>query len=92
MQSKDMRRALRRHHRERLKFARQSYWGRLPFGRDNPSAYESPWTAGALGVVTRTPCVCSCLGCGNSRRWLGERSIQERSFYQEALWAECSPR
>lgn len=79
MQHKDFARALRRHHRARLKKSRQFYWGNgYNGGRD--------WTPRSLGMVVHTPQMCSCLGCGNSRKWLGERTMQEQRVYQVSVW------
>lgn len=67
-------RALRRHHRERLKTARRFYWGR---GRDrgaNPASDSDK----AQGVVISTPAPCSCTLCGNPRRHFDEATLQER--------------
>lgn len=72
-------RALRRHHRARLKKNRRYYWGREGL---------ADWTPCSLGKAIDTPHPCSCLGCGNSRRWLGERTIQERRAYQVPLLEE----
>lgn len=64
-------RAVRRHHRARLKAKRKSYWG--------GNAASTPT---AQGAVTRTPQVCSCVGCGNPR-WIWGRSISELRMYQD---------
>ena len=67
-------RAIRRHHRERLKKNRKSYWG-----------YGSRWIGTMdlqqLGMVVRTPALCSCLGCGNQRGYVG-RPVKELRQYQ----------
>lgn len=34
-------------------------------------------------VKAGTPKPCSCFMCGNPRKWFGEKSIQERRFYQD---------
>lgn len=60
-------RSERRHHRERLKKARQGYWGRR---RDLNARQQS--------MVVDTPTPCSCPMCGNPRRYFGELSMQER--------------
>lgn len=71
---KDFARALRRHHRERLRHARRFFWG-----RDRDLWAEAP---GVLGAALRTPAVCSCEGCGNPRKWFGELTVQERRWEQ----------
>ncbi|MGC3986938.1 MAG: hypothetical protein QM777_20595 [Pseudorhodoferax sp.] len=58
-------RSERRHHRERLKKARATYW----------AGYASERAGHAVDTPTR----CSCWMCGNPRRHLGEKSLQERS-------------
>lgn len=64
-------RAERRHQVERLKKKRRAHWG--------GTIAESPKRL-AKAVVTPTPC--SCPTCGNSRKWFGEETIQERRFKQ----------
>lgn len=74
------RRALRRHHNRRLKKNRSCYWG---YG---PSGYLGKTMSAAVrGKALNTPHPCSCMGCGNSRRWLGERTVQERRWLQESV-------
>ena len=70
-------RALRRHHRERLKRKRASYW----WGENDSRK---------LGILASTPCVCSCWMCGSARKYYkmtgeGRLTIQERKFYQESI-------
>lgn len=64
-----MNRALRRHHRERLKKTRAKYWA-YPRGDD-------PMPPRILGKVVSTPHPCSCWMCCNERRIDG-LSIAER--------------
>lgn len=54
-----MDRALRRHHRQRVKNNRKKYWTVFPHE-------ESPKR---LGIITTTPCICSCWMCGNPRKF-----------------------
>ncbi|AWN08709.1 hypothetical protein HOT33_gp048 [Escherichia phage Gostya9] len=54
-----MDRALRRHHRQRVKNNRKKYWTVFPHE-------ESPKR---LGLITTTPCICSCWMCGNPRKY-----------------------
>ena len=69
-------RALRRHHRDRLKRKRASYW----FGKEDNNPRK-------LGMLVSTPQICSCSGCGNPRRhkWEDKRTIQERKYFQESI-------
>lgn len=69
-------RALRRHHRERLirKRRRIIWWAEHSHS----------------GVLANTPCPCSCWMCGNPRKyykgqWGYERTIQERRYFQESI-------
>lgn len=80
---KNMARAMRRHHVCRLKAARKGYWG---FSRVNSNL--GPMTPRQLGIGVATPQVCSCWGCGNPRKWLGERTVQERRLFQGNLRVE----
>lgn len=61
-----MSRALRRHHRNRIKNKRSKIW----------------WieTQKQLRIAIDTPCRCSCMGCGNPRRHFGTRTIQELRY------------
>lgn len=56
-----MDRALRRHHRQRVKNNRKKYWTVFPHE-------ESPKR---LGIITTTPCICSCWMCGNPHKYYG---------------------
>jgi len=56
-----MKRAIRRHHRSRLKNNRKNYYG-------HDEAWNDPMTEGQLGVVVSTVPSCSCPMCGNPRR------------------------
>lgn len=60
-------RAVRRHHAQRMKQRVADYYG--GHARDVPRQ---------LGRLARTRTPCSCTMCGNPRRRLGERSLQER--------------
>lgn len=59
-------RAVRRHHRERLKKVRKGHWGYFDK------------TPRQLGILVNTSAVCSCWMCRNERRVTGERTVQER--------------
>lgn len=67
-------RAVRRHHRERLKQVRQFYWGMDLRGDER-----------RLGLLVNTAAICSCWTCRNVRRILGERTVQERKQMQYRL-------
>lgn len=79
MEHKDLSRALRRHHRARLKKTRQYYWGHGHF-------LPAKWTPRQLGMVVQYPKNCSCTGCGNARKWFGTRTLAEVSDRQESVW------
>lgn len=64
-------RAIRRHHRERLKKARQFYWGR-----------ELLTDKRLIGILVNTSAICSCWTCRNQRRVTGEAPFQERKQLQ----------
>ncbi|KLV05084.1 hypothetical protein ABT56_12845 [Photobacterium aquae] len=53
-------RALRRHHIQRVKNNRKTFWGNSV----NISNRR-------LGICASTPCVCSCWMCGNQRKYYG---------------------
>lgn len=66
-------RAIRRHHRERLRAKRRFHWGR-------DLSTEPPQN---IARAINTPTPCSCWMCGNPRRYFGEQSVQERRANQE---------
>jgi hypothetical protein len=70
-------RALRRHHVERLKHRVAAYYG--GWARGNPRH---------LGKLAHTRQLCSCAMCGNPRRRLGERTLQERRAC--GAWPRCA--
>ncbi len=72
---KNLARALRRHHTARLKHVRQQYWGYDLF----------EMSPRQQGIVVTTPHPCSGLCCGNARKWLGERTVQERRALQHSV-------
>lgn len=88
---KDMKRAIRRAHTRRLKHNRKYYWGYGFPHRQYYGAWGSDKTLSLsgfnemdskqLGKVVKNPAMCSCMGCGNARRWFG-RSISECSFIE----------
>lgn len=70
---KPMARAIRRHHRQRLRAARRTYWGREGADSLNPLF---------LGKVLQTPTLCSGPCCGNPRRWFGQPTVAERRQFE----------
>ena len=60
-------RAVRRHHENRMKHQVADYYG--GYARGEPRQ---------LGRLSHARKPCSCAMCGNPRRWFGERSLQER--------------
>lgn len=58
-------RAERRHHVRRVKANRSKYWTWEPKDKK------------ALGMLSRTPCICSCWMCGHQRKGHGP-NMQER--------------
>ncbi|WP_308366121.1 MULTISPECIES: hypothetical protein [unclassified Microbulbifer] len=78
-------RALRRHHRARLKAKRLYYYGGY-IGTLRPQQRRRH-----LGILARTAKLCSCWICGNPRRYLpAERTNQERCIAERERcgWAE----
>ena len=60
-------RAIRRHHYQRLKRKRYQWWdGDI----DNETA----------AFLVNTPTPCSCFACGNPRRHFGEKTRQEIAY------------
>lgn len=72
-------RALRRHHRERLK--------ENMIRREKDLFKRMDWpfriTTNAL-ITVETPTRCSCYICGNPRKWYNEKTLQEVKFYSES--------
>jgi hypothetical protein len=60
-------RAFRRHHERRVKRRVRDYYG----------GYAAALPR-HLGRIARSRRLCSCWMCGNPRRYLGERTLQER--------------
>ena len=72
---KSLARGIRRAHRARLiANRRKTYWG----GESSRYNWGKGFEPGQLGVMARTPCVCSCWMCGNPRRYWGEVTRAER--------------
>jgi hypothetical protein len=69
-------RAWRRHHERRIKYRVRRYYG--GYAKDNPRQ---------LGRLAHARQLCSCWMCGNPRRHLRERSLQERRAFQlDSFW------
>jgi hypothetical protein len=67
MRNKNLKRALRRHHFNRMKrkYLKQKFWFFSPDDR-------------IIGITARTPAQCSCYMCGNPRKHYKEKTIQEK--------------
>lgn len=81
-QLKETIRAQRRHDAERIKAVRarrQALHGSP--GAPRPSDKQ-------VGVLGHTAALCSCVLCGNPRKFFGERTVQELREMQPALHAE----
>lgn len=61
-------RAIRRHHRNRLRNNRKDYHGGLR-NRKNPEMIMS--------FYVNTPTPCSCTMCGNPRKWFKYKTLSE---------------
>ncbi len=72
---KSYKRALRIHHRERLKKSRRYYWG----------TRSEPLTERQIGMLVNTAALCSCWMCRNCRHVFNEPTMQERKFFQKKL-------
>lgn len=75
-------RAARRAQVARLKVKRRNYWG---YGR--PWNNHEAMSPQQLGRVVQNPQTCSCMGCGNGRRWFGKSLTEIRDLValEEAL-------
>lgn len=80
-------RAVRRHHVKRLKKTRQYYWGYgYPFSFYNSGKDKiglpgiTTMAPNQLAKVVKNPQQCSCMGCGNQRKYVG-RSLAEIRFH-----------
>ena len=71
---KDQKRAIRRHHYQRLKKNRSVYWGRR-------YEWSDPLDDEELGFLANTPTPCSCYMCGNPRRYWKQVTLKERKAY-----------
>ena len=74
----DCKRAVRRHHRARLKAKRASYYGGHARGY-----------ARLLNIYANTIPTCSCWMCGNPRRHFGEKTLAEKRF--DEFWRIREP-
>jgi len=93
---KDTKRALRRHHYDRIKKKRQYHWG---YGRKERWVGWPPAEAGEInfmsprtaGIVINTPAPCSCSMCQNPRRvggWNGYRLTRQELKIEDILKEE----
>ncbi|WP_395007416.1 hypothetical protein [Undibacterium sp.] len=75
-------RALRRHHMERLK----AKWKRTQWKNQASVSFSSSISEEKQsGMFVKTRVLCSCWMCGNPRKHLGLRSIQELRAMQSRL-------
>lgn len=74
--------AQRLHDRARLKAKRRYHWG---VDHADPDAPDAKRLAERLSQLVDTPKPCSCVMCGNPRKFFGEPSIHERSDAQHGL-------
>jgi hypothetical protein len=74
-------RAIRRHHIERLKHNRKNY-GTVVTWYDGVSAEE---LEGKVSFAVDTPCPCSCHMCGNPRKHWDEEPIRDQRKKQEDI-------
>jgi hypothetical protein len=84
---KDMKRSIRRHHRQRLIQTRlkNNYWNLRNLGStQSPQSSVVAVTPTQLGILGKKPKVCSCRLCGNARRYFGS-SLKELSDLQLEL-------
>ncbi len=70
---KNLKRALRRHHRDRLLQKRKHYWS-------YNNAYNDTLNVEIPHSVINTPTPCSCYMCGNPRKYFKEASLEERRY------------
>jgi hypothetical protein len=75
--TKNHERALRRHYLARIKKKRTGYCG--GYARDLIQAEQLRH----IGRFARAMSSCSCWMCGNSRRFFGEITMQEKRFAEE---------
>ncbi len=73
-------RALRRHHRLRLKAKWKSTHARYFADMTIPTVSSNEKRA---GIYLKTRALCSCWMCGNPRKYNGDRTIQERRQMQQ---------
>jgi hypothetical protein len=74
-------RSVRRHHVERLKKSRSTYWG---YPRHS-NGQDKAMTPRALGKVVQTPKECGCWMCSRPRKVFSERTMQEQRAMQPML-------
>ena len=84
-------RAIRRHHYQRLKRKRYQWWDicRAPApwisAELRPELCRYQWWDGDIdnetaAFLVNTPTPCSCFACGNPRRHFGEKTRQEIAY------------
>jgi hypothetical protein len=74
-------RSVRRHHMERLKKNRSTYWG---YPRHD-EGQEKAMSDRTRGIVANTPKNCGCWMCSRPRKVFAERTMQEQRQMQSRL-------
>lgn len=75
---KDMKRSLRRAHRDRMKGRAKTIIRNQGFSDWLKDRWEH-----VLGIRGDTFTVCSCHACGNPRKWFNETTMSEKRFSQK---------
>ena len=70
---KSTKRSQRRHQYARLRNKRKHYWNNWDKELPNPRM---------LGLILHTPTMCSCLTCGNPRKWWKSKTLKEKLYTQ----------
>lgn len=81
---KSFKRAIRRHHLNRLKNNRAWYYGWLRLDPWGKVEVDPKADARHRGMVAHTARLCSCWMCGNPRKHQHEKTLQELSVIEFA--------
>lgn len=74
---KNRQRALRIHHKKRIKQRRKNYYGGYLNTEENQ---------GRLNILVKTATLCSCRMCGNPRKFENEITFQEKRRKMRDEW------